>query len=73
MRALDYILLAIVAVCAVIAWRVWRRTMKKGGCCGGNCTGSCAQCGRACAHKPKKYPRHMKTNLKLLRRDAAGF
>ena len=53
MRALDYILLAIVAVCAVIAWRVWRRTMKKGGCCGGNCTGNCAQCGRACAHKPK--------------------
>ena len=45
MRALDYILLAIVAVCAVIAWRVW---------CGGNCTGNCAQCGRACAHKPKK-------------------
>ena len=54
MRALDYILLAIVAVCAVIAWRVWWRTMKKGGCCGGNCTGNCAQCGRACAHKPKK-------------------
>ena len=54
MRALDYILLAIVAVCAVIAWRVWRRTMKKGGCCDGNCTGNCAQCGRACAHKPKK-------------------
>lgn len=54
MGPLDYILLAIVAVCAVIAWRVWRRTMKKGGCCGGNCTGDCAQCGRACAHKPKK-------------------
>ena len=54
MRALDYILLAIVAVCAVIAWCVWRRTKKKGGCCGGNCTGNCAQCGRACAHKPKK-------------------
>ena len=29
MGPLDYILLAIVAVCAVIAWRVWRRTMKK--------------------------------------------
>ena len=54
MHLADYILLAIVAVCAVIAWRVWRRTMKKGGCCGGNCTGNCAQCGRACAHKPKK-------------------
>lgn len=31
MGPLDYILLAIVAVCAVIAWRVWRRAMKKGG------------------------------------------
>ena len=24
MRLIDYLLLAIVAVCAVIAWRVWR-------------------------------------------------
>ena len=54
MRALDYILLAIVAVCAGIAWRGWRRPMKKGGCGGGNCTRHSAQCGRACAHKPKK-------------------
>lgn len=30
MRLIDYLLLAIVAVCAVIAWRVWRRAMKKG-------------------------------------------
>ncbi len=28
MRLIDYLLLAIVAVCAVIAWRVWRRAMK---------------------------------------------
>ena len=48
MRLIDYLLLAIVAVCAVIAWRVWRRAMKKGGCCGSGCTGNCAQCGRNC-------------------------
>jgi len=29
MRLIDYLLLAIVAVCAVIAWRVWHRAMKK--------------------------------------------
>ena len=29
MRLIDYLLLAIVAVCAVIAWRVWCRAMKK--------------------------------------------
>lgn len=54
MRLIDYLLLAIVAVCAVIAWRVWRRAMKKGGCCGGSCTGNCAQCGHPCSdHKHK--------------------
>lgn len=31
MRLIDYLLLAVVAVCAVIAFRVWRRAMKKGG------------------------------------------
>ena len=54
MGPLDYILLAIVAVCAVIAWRVWRRAMKKGGCCGSGCTGNCAQCGRNCDGKQEK-------------------
>lgn len=54
MGPLDYILLAIVAVCAVVAFRVWRRAMKKGGCCGGNCTGNCAQCGRNCDCKKEK-------------------
>ena len=44
MRLLDYLLLAIVAVCAVIAFR-----MKKGGC-----TGNCAQCSRHCGDKTKK-------------------
>ena len=29
MRLIDYLLLAIVAVCAVIAFRVWRRAMKR--------------------------------------------
>lgn len=54
MRLIDYLLLAVVAVCAVIAFRVWRRAMKKGGCCGGNCTGNCAQCSRHCGDKTKK-------------------
>ena len=52
MRLIDYLLLAIVAVCAVIAWRVWRRAMKKGG--GSGCTGNCAQCGRNCDCKKEK-------------------
>ena len=47
MRLIDYLLLAIVAVCAVIAWRVWRRAMKKGGCCVRVSTGTSAQCGRS--------------------------
>ena len=54
MRLIDYLLLAIVAVCAVIAWRVWRRAMKRGGCCGSGCTGNCAQCGRNCDCKKEK-------------------
>ena len=44
MGPLDYILLAI----------VWRRAMKKGGCCGSGCTGNCAQCGRNCDCKKEK-------------------
>ena len=54
MRLIDYLLLAIVAVCAVIAWRVWHRAMKKGGCCGSGCTDNCAQCGRNCDCKKEK-------------------
>ena len=53
MRLIDYLLLAVVAVCAVIAFRVWRRAMKKGGCCGSGCTGNCAQCGRNCDCKKR--------------------
>ena len=54
MRLIDYLLLAIVAVCAVIAWRVWRRAMKKGGCCASGCTGSCAQCTHRCGEQKHK-------------------
>ncbi len=54
MGLLDYILLAIVAVCAVIAFRVWHRAMKKGGCCGGSCTGNCAQCAHHCGGQKHK-------------------
>ena len=54
MRLIDYLLLAIVAVCAVIAWRVWRRAMKTDLCCGSGCTGNCAQCGRTCDCKKEK-------------------
>ena len=56
MRLIDYLLLAIVAVCAVIAFRVWRRAMKKGGCCGSGCTGNCASCQEHCNDKQKKDP-----------------
>ena len=51
MRLIDYLLLAVVAVCAVIAFRVWRRAMKKGG---SGCTDNCAQCGRNCDCKKEK-------------------
>ncbi len=54
MGLLDYILLAIVAVCAVIAFRVWHRAMKKGGCCGGSRTGNCAQCAHHCGGQKHK-------------------
>lgn len=39
MSALDWLLLAAVALCAVLAWR---RIRKSGGCSG--CDGDCAHC-----------------------------
>ena len=54
MRLIDYLLLAIVAVCAVIAWRGVGRPQKKSGSCGSGCTGNCAQCGRNCDCKKEK-------------------
>ena len=54
MRLIDYLLLAVVAVCAVIAWRVWHRAMKKGGCCGSGCASKCAQGSLHCEDKTKK-------------------
>ena len=55
MRALDYILLAVIALCAFFAFRTWRRALKSGDCCGhGGCNGDCAHCGAACGkHKNK--------------------
>lgn len=44
----DYVLLALVAICAARAFGVWRRSMKSGNCCGcsGDCTHCTARCGR---------------------------
>ena len=45
MRALDYILLAVIALCAFFAFRTWRKALKSGDCCGhGGCNGDCAHC-----------------------------
>ena len=56
MRALDYILLSVIALCAFFAFRTWRRALKSGDCCGhGGCNGDCAHCGAACGkHKTQK-------------------
>lgn len=54
MNALDWILLAIVAVCAVIAFRIWRKSVKRGGCCGGGCDGCCEHCSQSCPHHKSK-------------------
>lgn len=54
----DYVLLALVAICAARAFGVWRRSMKSGNCCGcsGDCTHCTARCGR-CEDKNNK-PEH---------------
>ena len=58
MRLIDYLLLAIVAVCAVIAWRVWRRAMKKGGCCGSGCLLSRLLHFGGCLFRGDRFDRH---------------
>lgn len=45
MGLLDWLLLGAVGLAAAQAWRVWRRTLRSGGCgCGGGCGGDCAHC-----------------------------
>ena len=43
MGAADIIILAVIAVCVVLAWRTWRKT---GGCscASSGCYGDCAKC-----------------------------
>ena len=57
MSWLDYVLLALVALCAVWAFKIWRRSMKSGNCCG--CSGDCAHCTARCSHcEDKKESEH---------------
>ena len=53
MRLRDYILLAVVAALAYLAFRVWRGKAKRGGCCGG-CSGDCAHCASQCRRHREK-------------------
>ena len=48
MGAADIIILAVIAVCVVLAWRTWCKT---GGCscASSGCCGDCAKC-RGCDH-----------------------
>ena len=56
MKPLDYILIALVAVCFVGAVVLMIRAKKKGrGCCSsGGCCGNCATCRDACAGKKRE-------------------
>lgn len=53
MGTLDWLLLGIVAACAVLAWRTWRKSLKSGGCCGAGCGGDCAHCAAHCQNSKK--------------------
>ena len=46
MNILDIVLLLLIAVLVILAWR---RTRKKGGCCG-----DCQSCGRSCTQRAEK-------------------
>lgn len=48
MGAADWLLLGVVAVCAVFAWRTWRKSLRRGGCACGGCGGSCERCPSGC-------------------------
>lgn len=46
MSIADYVILAVIAACAILAWRTWR---KSGSCnCSTGCTGNCASCKGKC-------------------------
>lgn len=51
MGIVDYVILTVIAVCVVLAWRTWR---KSGSCnCSSICTGNCAACRGKCECKDK--------------------
>ena len=56
----DYVLLALVAICAARAFGVWRRSMKSGNCClCCGCSGDCTHCTARCGHcEDKNKPEH---------------
>ena len=56
MKPLDYILVAIVAICFAVAVVLMIRAKKKGrGCCSsGGCCGNCAACRDVCAGKKEE-------------------
>lgn len=57
MSWLDYVLLALVAICAARAFGVWRRSMNSGNCCG--CSGDCTHCtARRGRCEDKNKPEH---------------
>ena len=53
MRLRDYILLAVVAALAYLAFHAWRGKVRRGDCCGG-CSGDCAHCASHCRRHREK-------------------
>lgn len=56
MNAVDFVLLALLAVAVFFALRHMQKMRKSGCACGnaGGCTGNCASCRAACMQKEKK-------------------